>query len=135
MPPMSCAASRIIVAEKERRSCSSELPSANVSAVDPLLERFLQQQFELNSIPTLRPDLMILPRQPAPLSVPMGNIVPLHIPWSPQPIHDPGSLRMYTIIPEANSIRWYADVPNITFADFMWADSAIRRMRIEAMYI
>jgi hypothetical protein len=134
MPPMSCAASSAVFSDNQRR-CYSEPQNANTSASDPLLQRFLQQQYELSLIPVLRPDLMILPRQPTPLTVTTGQIVPLHIPWTPPPVNDPGYPQKYAVIPQASSIHWYTELPNLNFSDYVWADSAIRRMRIEAMYI
>jgi hypothetical protein len=141
MPPLVwCAASSVVSSdsqEKKRRYRSHNL-EVNAHSANPLLERFLQQQQELIAVPTLRQDLMAIRRAGFPTEVSgiPSAIFPPHIPWAPAAPPMLNGSNFYIPTDNGISINVFTESHNyLSFSDYNWANIAIHRTRIEAMYI
>jgi hypothetical protein len=139
MPPLVfCAASSVLSGDshsderRHRNGSRSDICRRSSPELNPLMARFLLQQRELcSSIPCLREDLQSLRRvgnreQYPDLHTTCIKNYELAVPQTRSSLDQP---RSYSAIPR------FAEVPGMSFANVVWAKSAIRRMRIEAMYI
>ena len=138
MPPLVCCAASTLLAlsaslvsggRKVADGCrlgSGSLPDVGRGVApdeNPLLARFLQQQRELCSVPCLREDLQSLrrvgePENPFLRTTCIRDQRPATPRWDACAAAEEGSAAV-----------------GLSFADIVWANSAMRRMRIEAMFI
>ena len=139
MPPRICCAASTLLALPASlvsggrqvpdgcRLGSGALPDAGRGVApdeNPLLARFLQQQRELCSVPCLREDLQSLRRVGEPERNPFLRTTcirdqrPATPRWDACAVAEEGGAAV-----------------GLSFADIVWANTAMRRMRIEAMFI
>ncbi len=141
MPPLVyCAAAAILVSEHkdEGRKCRRKHRSASVPHLNPLLDGFAVRHMESNVVPLLRVDLQPLRRAGQPTQCNPQQAPDVRI-GQPTQCYT----RQVTGVQNINvaddgcgiSLQTFLEAPGLSFNDYVWAKSAIRKMRIEAMYI
>ena len=124
----------------DKKTIESLSPRRKNSKENPILERFLADQRSFVSSPRaeLRSDLKLLPRAGHPAKSP--TVSSLSSSTAPSFLNTSDEMdRQEDWYQEHQerlcSAQKLTDIPGLTFADYLWATSASRKMKMEAIYI
>jgi hypothetical protein len=136
-----CAAAAAIIPQHKARSEDSDrarISRGSSQDENPLLERFLtdctMQHFAITPCDELRSDLLPLRRVGKPLAYSTSSLSGGSNTSVNSCTCEFGT-RGSVAIPNEQATKSLLNLPGLSFADYVWATSASRKMRFEAIYI